>query len=142
VSRDWDAKSSIRRLVHCPVGAEALTLLETTLTVLLAVTVTSLLVETEEDTLFEAFTLLLVAEETVERLVDGGLTVLVTIEELLELLLVKEIVLPTLLDLTLAHTSCVSPISQAPLILNDSKTILSMAFKFAPENALNGTVYV
>jgi hypothetical protein len=114
--------------VHCPAGAEALTLLETTFTVLL--TVADLVAEAEEATLVEDCTLRLAAEESVVRLDD--FTVLAAIEELLEILL----------DLALAHTNCVCPICQAPLMLNDSKTMLSMAFKFAPENALNGTVYV
>lgn len=41
-----------------------------------------------------------------------------------------------------AHTNCVCPISQAPLILNDSKTMALTASRLAPENALNGTVTV
>jgi hypothetical protein len=124
--------------VHCPDGAEALTLLDSTFEVLLAVIVADLLVETEDEVLVEGFTLLLVADEIVERLDD--FTVLVITEELLELLLVKEVVLPTLLDLTFAHTNCVCPISHAPLMLNDSKRMLSIAFKFAPEKVLRGIV--
>jgi len=127
--------------VHCPDGADALALLDSTFKVLLAVTVTDLLVETEEETHVEVLILLLVllvADETVERVDD--FTVLVILGELLELLLVNETMFPTLLDLTFAHTNCVCPISQAPLMLNDSKRMLSIAFKFAPKKALRGTV--
>jgi len=97
-------------------------------------------VEADKETLVEIFPPLLVEEATVE-LVDD-FTLLVIIEELLELVLVDDTVLPALLDLTFAHTNCVCPISHAPLILKDSKTMLSIAFKLAPEKELKGTVYV
>jgi hypothetical protein len=96
--------------------------------------------EADKETLVEIFPPLLVEEATVE-LVDD-FTLLVIIEEVLELILVEDTVLPALLDLTFAHTNCVCPISHAPLILKDSKTMLSIAFKFAPEKELRGTVYV
>jgi hypothetical protein len=83
--------------------------------------------------LLDDFTLLLLVEEEVEALT-------MTIEALLEVLLVEDTVFPTLLDLTLAYTNCVSPISQVLLILNDSKTMLSIAFKLAPEKEFNGLV--
>lgn len=41
-----------------------------------------------------------------------------------DLELLEVFVLPTLLPLPTAHTNCVCPISQAPLILNDSNKIL------------------
>ncbi len=108
----------------------------------------------EEEVLVEDFTLLLVVDEVLEELDDFVLllveetmeelddfTVLLTVEEVFEPLLVEDTVLPTLLlDLTLAHTNCVCPISHAPLMLNDSKTMLSMAFRFAPVKALSRTV--
>jgi hypothetical protein len=138
----------MRRLVHCPVTAEELVVLESDFEAPLEVRLVDLLVETEEETVVEVFVLLLADdftlvvfdEDAVEEL--GGFTVLVMIEELLELLLIEETVLPILLDLTLAHTSCVCPSSHAPLILNASKTMLSIAFKFAPKKELNRTVYV
>jgi hypothetical protein len=138
----------MRRLVHCPAAAEELVVLERDFEALPEVRVVDLLVETKDETVVEVFTLLLVddftlvvfVEDTVDELDD--FTVLIMIEELLELLLVEDTVPPILLDLTLAHTSCVCPISHAPLMLNDSKTMLSIAFKFAPEKELNGTVYV
>jgi hypothetical protein len=102
-----------------------------------------LMVETEEDTLdsFEELVELVdLVVDTEEDTLDS-FDVVVVIEELLELLLVVEIPV-LLLDLTLAHTSCVCPISHAPLMLNDSNTMLSIAFRFAPEKTVNGTVYV
>ena len=97
-------------------------------------------VEADKDTLVELFPPLLLEEATVE-LVDD-FTLLVIIEEVLELIPVEDTVLPPLLDLTFAHTNCVCPISHAPLILKDSKTMLSIAFRFAPEKELKGMVYV
>jgi hypothetical protein len=97
-------------------------------------------VEADKETLVETFPPLLVEEATVE-LVDD-FTLLVIIEEVLELILVEDTVLPALLDLAFAHTNCVCPISHAPFILKDSKTMLSIASKFAPEKELKGTVYV
>jgi hypothetical protein len=97
-------------------------------------------VEADKGTLVEGFPPLIV-EETTLKLVDD-FTLLVIVEELLELRLVEDTVLPALLDLTFAHTNCVCPISHAPLILKDSKTMLSIAFKFAPEKELKRTVYV
>jgi hypothetical protein len=86
-------------------------------------------VETVEEV--EDFTLLLLVEDFTVLLVDDTV------------LLADDTVLPTLLlECTLAHTNCVCPISHAPLMLNDSKTMLSIAFKFAPVKALSRTVYV
>jgi hypothetical protein len=146
----------MRRLVHCPFVAEEVVLVVNDFETLLEVVVVDLLLETVEEV--EDFTLLLVLDEIVESVEDFVLlvvdedfvlllaedfTVLLTVEEVFELLLVDDTVLPTLLlDLTLAHTNCVCPSSQAPLMLNDSKTMLSIAFRFAPVKALNRTVYV
>jgi hypothetical protein len=78
--------------------------------------------------------------ETVEEV--GYFTLLLLVEGF-TVLLVDDTVLPTLLlEWTLAHTNCVCPISHAPLMLNDSKRMLSIAFKFAPVKALRRTVYV
>jgi hypothetical protein len=96
-------------------------------------------VDADKETLVEVFPPLLVEEATVELVDDFTLLV---IEEVFELILVEDTVLPALLDLTFAHTNCVCPISHAPLILKDSKTMLSIAFKFAPEKELKRTVYV
>jgi hypothetical protein len=114
--------------------------LESDLDTVLEVVVVGFPVEADKEILVEIFPPLLVEEATVE-LVDD-FTLLVIIEEVLELILVEDTVLPALLDLTFAHTNCVCPISHAPLILKDSKTMLSIAFKFAPEKELRGTVYV
>ncbi len=97
-------------------------------------------VEADKKTLVDLFPPLLVEEAMVE-LVDD-FTLLVIIEEVLELIVVEDTVLPPLLNLTLAHTNCVCPISHAPLILKDSKKMLSIAFKFAPEKELKGMMYV
>jgi hypothetical protein len=96
-------------------------------------------VDADKETLVEVFPPLLVEEATVELVDDFTLLV---IEEVFELILVEDTVLPALLDLTFAHTNCVCPISHAPLILKDSKTMLSIAFKLAPEKELKRTVYV
>jgi hypothetical protein len=108
------------------------------------VVVVDLVDETVDETLVEDFVLLLVESvDDLVLLVVEDFTVLLTVEELLELLMVEDTVLPTLLlEWTLAHTNWVCPISHAPLMLNDSKTMLSIAFKFAPVKALNRTVYV
>jgi len=126
--------------------AEEVVLVVDDFEVLLEVVVVDWLLETVEEV--EDFTLLLVVDETVETVEDLVLllvedfTVLLTVE-LLELLLVEETVLPTLLlDWTLAHTNCVCPSSHAPLMLNDSKTMPSIALRFAPVKALSRTVYV
>jgi hypothetical protein len=105
----------------------------------LEVVVVGFPVDADKETLVEVFPPLLVEEATVELVDDFTLLV---IEEVLELILVEDTVLPALLDLTFAHTNCVCPISHAPLILKDSKTMLSIAFKFAPEKELKRTVYV
>lgn len=75
-------------------------------------------------------------------LVDNELdfVLVAKVVEVLELL--EVVVLATLLPLPAAHTNCVCPICQAPLVLNDSNKILRIAFRFAPANELNGTVYV
>lgn len=84
--------------------------------------------------------LVLVASEDwlVESELD--LVLVANVDETFELLDVA--VLPTLLPLPAAHTNCVCPICQAPLVLKDSNKILRMAFRFAPPKELNGTVYV
>jgi hypothetical protein len=105
----------------------------------LEVVVVGFPVDADKETLVEVFPPLLVEEATVELVDDFTLLV---IEEVFELILVEDTVLPALLDLTFAHTNCVCPISHAPLILKDSKTMLSIAFKFAPEKELKRTVYV
>jgi hypothetical protein len=139
--------------VHCPAAAEEVEVLDSDLATRLEVVVVVLVVEAEDETLEEVFTLLLVDEMTVELVEDLALllllveavedfTVLVTRDDVLEVLLVEDFVVPTLLDLTLAQTNCVCPISHTPLILKDSNTMLSIAFKFAPVKELNATVYV
>jgi hypothetical protein len=92
----------------------------------------------------------------VDEALEDNLTVLVTRVNSLELIaavalfeLIEGILeleggmtLLTLLLFAFAHTSCVCPISHAPFILNDSKTIPLIAFKLAPVNELSGTVTV
>lgn len=84
--------------------------------------------------------MVLVAVE--DWLVDNELA-LVLVAKVVEVFELLEVdVPPTLLPLPAAHTNCVCPICHALLVLNDSNKMLRIAFKFAPENELNGTVYV
>jgi hypothetical protein len=109
-------------VVHCPFVAEDVKLAVTDLEIVLETVVVDFWVKTVEEV--EDFTLLLPIEDFTVPLVDDTM-------------------LPTLLlEWTLAHTNCVCPISHAPLMLNDSKRMLSIAFKFAPVKALSRTVYV
>ena len=127
-----------------------MTLLETTFDTLLGVVLPDW-TEEAEDTLVPDLTLVVRDEDVVvedlmlvtseeDALVDG-LTLLPS-EELLGLELTGVEVLAAVLVFTLAQTNCVWPISHAPLMLKDSNTMLSMAFKFAPASELNATVYI
>jgi hypothetical protein len=119
-----------------PAGAEGLTLLETTL--LGVLDVEGLMDKDVDEALEDDFTVLVTRVDNLE------LVAAVVGFELIEGILELEggITLLTLLLFVLAHTSCVCPISHAPFILNDSNTIASIAFKFAPVNELSGTVTV
>lgn len=119
-----------------PAGAEDVVLLEVTLDVLLVVIDDDLLVETEleDDPTLDVDDL-----DVDEATLEDDLMVLVVKDEVFD---VEEIMLLELLDWTLAQTNCVWPISHAPLMLKDSKTMALMAFRFAPVNALSSTVYV
>ena len=123
--------------MHCPAAADEVVLVESDLGTVLEVVV--LLLETSVEVVVEVFTLLELVDTAGEEV--DVLTVLLTVVTVLDVLLV-DMVFPVLLDLTLAQTNCVCPISQAPFILKDSKTMLSIAFKFAPVKLLKGTVYV
>jgi hypothetical protein len=126
------------------------TLLETTFDTLLGVTLPDW-TEEAEDILVPDLTLVVRDEDVVvEDLMlvtseeDGFVDVLTLLssEELFELELTGVDVPAAVVVFALAQTNCVWPISQAPLMLKDSNTMLSMAFKFAPANELNATVYV
>lgn len=97
-------------------------------------------VETVEEV--EDFTLLLLVDDFTVLLLVEDFTLLLLVEDFTVLLVDDTVLRTLLLECTLAHTNCVCPISHAPLMLNDSKTMLSIAFKFAPVKALSRTVYV
>jgi hypothetical protein len=127
----------MRRLVHEPAGAEAVTLPDRTEEAEDTIVPDLTLVVRDEDVVVEDL-MLVTCEE--DALVDD--LTLLTSEELLEVELTGVDMPAAVLVFALAQTNCVWPISQAPLMLKDSNTMLSMAFKFAPANKLNATVYV
>jgi hypothetical protein len=112
------------------------TLLETTFDTLLGVMLPDWTEEAEDILVPD---LMLVTSEE-DCFVD--VLTLLRSEELLELELTGVDVPAAVVVFALTQTNCVWPISQAPLMLKDSNTMLSMAFKFAPANELNATVYV
>lgn len=114
--------------MHDPGAAEDV--VETAFEVLLEVT--SLLV-VDVFKVLEGFAVLEVVDFTVLEI----LIVLVAIDEVFKVLVRR-----TLLVLVFAHASWICPISHTPFLLKDSKRMLLIAFKFAPEKELNGTVYV